>query len=53
MSTNDKLVKNDRKNLNGNNLNWDSAKEMAKDKKHWKNCCKKMSFVSKNLTDTV
>ena len=53
MSTNDKLVKNDRKNLNGNNLNWDSATEMAKDKKRWKNCCKKMSFVSKNLTDTV
>lgn len=33
MSTKDKLVKNDEKNLNGNNLNWDSATEMAKDKK--------------------
>ena len=33
MSTKDKLVKNDEKNLSGNNLNWDSATEMAKDKK--------------------
>ena len=31
----------------------DSATEMVKDGKHWKNCCKKMSFLSKNLSDTV
>ena len=40
------------KNLNNYNLNWDSATEMAKDREHWKNCCRKMSFPSKSLSDT-
>ena len=43
-------------NLNDYNLNCDSAAERAKDSehwKHWKKGYKKMSFLSKNLPDTV
>ena len=32
------------KNLNDYNLNWDFAIEMAIDREHWNNCCKKMSY---------
>ena len=47
------LGKNDGKSLNDHNLNWNSATEMAKDREEWKNCCKKMSFLSKNLPDRI
>ena len=39
------------KNLNDYNLNWESATETAKDGEDWKNCCKKIYFLSKNLPD--
>lgn len=41
------------KNLNDYNLTWDLAIEMAIDRKHWNNCCKEASVLSKNLLDPV
>ena len=50
----DNLKKNDgKKSLNNCNLNWESATGMAKDREHWKNCCKKMPSLSKNLPGSV
>ena len=41
------------KNLNDYNLTWDLAIEMAIDRKHWNNCYKGTSVLSKNLLDPV
>ena len=34
-------------------MSWDLAVKISKDREHWNNCCKKMSFLRKNLPDTV
>ena len=36
------------KGLLGKKLSSDWAIEMTKDREHWKSCCKKMSFLSKD-----
>ena len=41
------------KNLNDFNFNWDSTTEMAKDREHWKKCCKNMLLLNKNFPDTI
>ena len=50
----DKPLKKQRKKMEKNlNLTWDLAIEMAIDRKHWNNCYKEASVLSKNLLDPV